>query len=436
MAACDEDGAADLVLGTEQLALDLGALRKPLAEGGDDQESIGAGQRPDQAGAACGRNGDQAAAHLSHMDSQVLLAAGVGGHLAAEEGFGAGPPRGRNAEHAADGGDHEQLAAEHGRYGIAGEGDHRLSTDGSEGDRLPRADGDAMHEQLAGGANGLGGEVAGAGGGAGERENEVEVATGALDRAAKGLWVIANGRSPRRVGADLGEAGGEHRGVEVGYLAGLDRLPGGDDLAARGDDGDPWGPHDLDLDDACRQERADVGGAKALPGGDDDVGGDDVLADDAGVLPRRGGRDDLENALLRLDHILDHDDGVRLLGKGLAGVDVDRLRPDAELLWRGLRGARGVGGAHGDAVHGGGVVVGRGDGGEDRACGYAAESVLGPDDLGIDGGAQVKALAGIAPDGARLFQGNAAEVYLAAAAALRLRLVGHSNGSTSTSSPA
>ena len=102
------------------------------------------------------------------------------------------------------------------------------------------------------------------------------------------------------------------------------------------------------------------------------------------MLPGRGGRGDLKDTLLDLDHILDHDDGVGLLGKGLAGVDVDRFRPEAELLRRGLRGAGGVGGAHGDAVHGGGVVVGRGDSGEDRTCGHAAESVFGPDDLGIE----------------------------------------------------
>ena len=67
----------------------------------------------------------------------------------------------------------------------------------------------------------------------------------------------------------------------------------------------------------------DVDGAQAVPLGEQQLGGADVLADRAHVLPGRGGSPDLRRAVHPVD-VLAHDDRVGPVRERVAGVD-DRV---------------------------------------------------------------------------------------------------------------
>ena len=112
------------------------------------------------------------------------------------------------------------------------------------------------------------------------------------------------------------------------------------------------------LDHAGRGAGGDVDRAQPVALGQQQLGGADVLADRADVLVGRHGGAQLGAPVRSVVHVLAHDDGVVAGRQRVAGVD------DLEVVQQhrcGLGGADGLGGPHGDAVHGRGV-----ERGEDR----------------------------------------------------------------------
>ena len=120
---------------------------------------------------------------------------------------------------------------------------------------------------------------------------------------------------------------------------------------------------------AGRHQRAQIDGAQQVVFGQDQLGGDQVLAHRADVLPRCDRGQDLEAAVAQILDLLGHDNGVGLGRQWIAGVHPGGLSADLQLERRAVGRAQGDFGAHGDAVHRRGVVVRHADAGEDRRRG-------------------------------------------------------------------
>ena len=168
----------------------------------------------------------------------------------------------------------------------------------------------------------------------------------------------------------------QHQRVVLDDVARLQLAAGGDQFGARGLDGDARPPVDGDLRVPAAGDRAQVLGPQPVVGGQHQFGGDHVLAHGPHIGPRRAGREDLDVIGAVLLHglgMLDHDDRVHAVGQGVAGVDGHGLLAHAQQDGAGLGGAACVLAAHGVAVHGRGVVVGRRDPRPDRLGGDAVQ---------------------------------------------------------------
>ena len=107
-------------------------------------------------------------------------------------------------------------------------------------------------------------------------------------------------------------------------------------------------------------------------------------------------------------NVLHHDDGVLLLGDGVAGVqNGELLRPEGD--GGGLGGTKGIPGSHGHAVHGAGGIMGRADMGVNRLGRHPAAGLLHRDHLGFGGIALLHQKGKIVLF--RLFQGDIGEIF-------------------------
>ena len=178
--------------------------------------------------------------------------------------------------------------------------------------------------------------------------------------------------------------------------------PGSISSRAGRDDGDAGPRGDRNGDVTRGEERADVVRADAVAARQQQLGGDDVLADQSHVLPRCGGgaqRDALGSG--RVD-VLDHHHRVGPRRERMSGVDVGELafvlatnaalplpprrraglRRESQLAGSRLAGAEGVHRAHRDAVHRRSVVVRHRDAREDGLRRHPAETLLDRHHLG------------------------------------------------------
>ncbi len=84
---------------------------------------------------------------------------------------------------------------------------------------------------------------------------------------------------------------------------------------------------------AARDHGRHVHGTDHVVLGEDKFGGDNVLAHEPHMLPRRCRLQDLDLGLGYLFHVLDHDHGIKAIGHGVAGIDRDCLSGDLETAW-------------------------------------------------------------------------------------------------------
>ncbi len=159
---------------------------------------------------------------------------------------------------------------------------------------------------------------------------------------------------------------------------------------------------DLDRGNAGGQQRPQVNGPDAVPLRQNQLGDDDVLAHGADVLPRGYRLEDLHPAAFQLMDVLDHDHRVKAFGQGIAGINRHILlrRQDQGPC---LAGADGFPEADGDAVHGRGVVKGRGASGENGLGGDPVQGVIDRDFL-HRAGQQAAGLQPRPPEGQGLFE--------------------------------
>jgi hypothetical protein len=99
---------------------------------------------------------------------------------------------------------------------------------------------------------------------------------------------------------------------------------------------------------------------------EEQLGRDDVLADPSHVLPGEGRGLDADALRIESLHGFDHDHCVGAAGQYVAGVDEKGLSADRQIPGLGFVGPIGGLGVDRDTVHGGRMIVGRGDGRKDR----------------------------------------------------------------------
>ncbi len=70
------------------------------------------------------------------------------------------------------------------------------------------------------------------------------------------------------------------------------------------------------------EQRAEIVGTQAMRPRQQQFGRDHILADQAHMIPRRDGFENLDRPSIDLVYFLDHDDGVSPSGQRIAGVDI------------------------------------------------------------------------------------------------------------------
>ena len=199
---------------------------------------------------------------------------------------------------------------------------------------------------------------------------------------------------------------------------------------------------------ARRQHGPQVVGSQTVVARQQQLGRHHVLTHQAHVLPGGGGLVDGHGVPALVAHLLDHDHRVGPGRQRLAGVQpgeapfgVVLVREQPELPGREFGGPEGILRAHADAVHGGAVVVGRGDPGEHRLGCDPVQGLAHVHRLVI----QVRAVDTAQEQLPRLGQRSLLEVSFAcherpsrtspASPRRRGQAPGHQNSSTSTSLP-
>lgn len=187
-------------------------------------------------------------------------------------------------------------------------------------------------------------------GGAGDDDQQVAArrrpSRGPCDR----LGVVGLDRQHNGLATEFACLCGEHDRVGVGELAGAELGTDGTDLVARGQYGDDRPAPDEQFHHPGRGAGSDVGGSHTVPLVDEQLVGDDVLADRAHVLVGRHLAGHLCRATGELD-VLTHDDRVEARWQRVPGVDnliAARRDGDRAVLCR----TCGFSGPERDAVHG------------------------------------------------------------------------------------
>ena len=193
------------------------------------------------------------------------------------------------------------------------------------------------------------------------------------------VGVVRNDRERHRLAADLPGLAGEHERVRVGDFPPGQRGSQWADLVARGHDRHPRPATNRELREAGRTRRGDVHRPQPMALGQQELGRADVLADRADVLIGRRGRLQLGLGAVEM-YVLAHDHGVEAVGQRVAGVDGREVVGVEQERRRGTGAHRG-GRAHGNPVHGRGVVVRRRAPCPHRLGRHAADRGLEPDAL-------------------------------------------------------
>ena len=264
----------------------------------------------------------------------------------------------------------------------------------------------------------------------------------AQDCVADGREIVGNRWKPFAVAAPILDQSGQHEGVELHDVAGFQRGDSWwDQLVAGGNDGNLGPSSDRNLGDSRRSTGPQVHGGELVILRQHQFGGHQVLAQCSNVLPGSHRSHDLHGLFVDTVNVLDHDHGVVSRWHGVAGVHPDNLRAHRQVNRRSLGGSVGVRRPNSDSVHGGGVVMGRGPGGPDRAGGDSPQGLVQGDRLPRHGRQGVGLLQRVVKPPARFIQGYIAQEVPAAVlgACRRFTVVGPGRvqyNLTETSSPA
>ena len=201
-----------------------------------------------------------------------------------------------------------------------------VDVDRAEHDRVAGADGDAVDGELAEPIDQRGGVVVAAGARAGDHDQQVAPLDRVADRAGDPRLVVGLDRQHDDLAAGLAGLAGEHQRVGLEQLAGLElRADRPHLIAGRQDRHDRLAVH-ADLGGAGGRGRRGVDRAQPVAGGQQQLGGADVLADRARVLVGRDRGPQLGAAVDVVD-VLAHHDRVEPVGHRVAGVDAPRTLP-------------------------------------------------------------------------------------------------------------
>ena len=273
------------------------------------------------------------------------------------------------------------------RHRVAGQTDHRFAVHHGKNRRLAGHDVDAVDQHLADRLQGAQRKVVFTGRGAGNDDGHIVVADRFFERPDNFGQLIHNPRPAFGVAAPLFDKGAGHPRVELDDPSRLGRLARFNQLRAGRNDANRWSGQDRNRGVSGGQQGAEVVRPQGVAARQQRLGGDDVLADQADVLPGRGGVSDFHLGVALPEHLLDHDDrvgpgrqraaGVHILkraavGAGPPGVGLGRGQAEGRELTR----PKGILGAHRNAVHGRPVVVGGGQHGEDGLGRGPAHSVF------------------------------------------------------------
>ncbi len=114
-----------------------------------------------------------------------------------------------------------------------------------------------------------------------------------------------------------------------------------------------------------REQCAQIVGSQPVGARQEQFRGDDILANQSDVIPWRHRLENLHRFIIELPHVFNHDDCVGPSRERVARVHISEgtrpriLQGPGKFLSEKLSGAKRILGADADAVHSGGMVMGR-----------------------------------------------------------------------------
>ena len=378
VAAGAEDGTLHLRTGHEQVDLHLAAVALTLEAGVDAEHAVGPGEGGDGAGALFQRHGHVVVADAADDHPPELLDARGRGQVAGEQRRHGLHHRQVEPLHARQERYHELLHGDDRGHRVAGHADHRGLVDHAEDGRLAGHDGHPVDQHLAQFLDQLHRVVGAARRRTGVDQHQVRAPGQFVPQPlTDGLGLVRDHQRHPHLGPGLFGQGGEHGAVRLDDPAGghgVAEFVQLDQFVAGGDDGHPRPPPHRHGGAAAGEQGADVRRPEAVAGGEEQLGGDDVLTHLAHVLPGIDRRADHRFRVRLVEqHVLDHDHRVPVRRQRVAGVHHDCLavvQPQGERAL--VAGAEGVLGAYRQPVHGGRMERGRGKAGAHRAGGHPA----------------------------------------------------------------
>ena len=381
VAADGQQGAFHLLAGAQQLHLHGLVTADALAVAGHADDAVGTAQAGDGARAARQGHGKEGVVHPAQLDADAFFHAGAGGQRVDGQGrdrFAAG--QAALLEQGQQGLD-ELFQGHDGRDGIARRTDDGHPAHHAEGRGLAGHDGHAVGQQLALAGDDVGGIVVAARRGTGVEQHQIRaLVDGRVDGRADGFGIVGHDGQGKGLAPGLLHDGREDVGIELRqaaaraqvFLAGLGE---GHDLCPAGDDAHAGLCEHQRFQHAARGQRAQLVGADADAGRQNDLGRHHVLAQLAHMLPGEGGLldDHMLSVGLGVD-VLHHDHGIGARGQGMAGIDPEGVGADGQAQGPPGGGGEGGFGVDGDAVHGRAV---EGRGGAARGHGLGQHAVQG-----------------------------------------------------------
>ena len=336
--------------GREQLDLHLLPGVVALLRGGHRQQPVGAQQRREDARAAGERRDHQPVAHPAEAHPHPVVGSHRGGQLARQPGPDLRAPGGPDPLECAEQRRGEDVEGQRRRDRVAGHPYTGVASTDAQHHRVPGLHGHAVHGQPAGALHHRRGVVVPARRRAGADQDQVGPGGRLAHRRADHLGLVRGYRQAAGLAACRLGLQREHQGVGVGDLARAWLLAQRAQLVTGGQHRHPRRPPHGHLGRARGADGRQVHRSQPVALGQQQLGGRHVLTDRAHVLVGRRGGPDLGGAVGEV-HVLAHDHGVPAALQGVAGVHhLVGLRAQQERV--ALARAHGVGGEHGDAVHG------------------------------------------------------------------------------------